>query len=86
MKEKEAPKKIYLSAIDLEEVGHFLTESNDRYDVEYIRADIFIKNVCEFFGEHFCEYIDFKNTNYNAVIKVDCDKLKEDFKNYIKGE
>ena len=35
MKANEAPEKIYLSAIDLEEVGHLLTELKDRDDVEY---------------------------------------------------
>ena len=71
MKAKEPPKKIYLSAIDLEEVGHFLTESNDRDDVEYIRKDAFIDKVTKWINEH---------TSLSEKLVI------ENFVNYMKGE
>ena len=58
----EAPEKIYLSAIDLEEVGYLLTESNDRYDVEYTRTDAFIEKAKSWFiQQHTGMWNEFKN-------------------------
>lgn len=48
--------------------------------------EAFIEKAFEFFGEHLWEYIDVKNTNCDTLINIDDDKLKEDFKNYMKGE
>ena len=45
-----------------------------------------LQKAFEFFGEHLCEYIDVKNANCDTYINIDGDKLKEDFKNYIKEE
>ena len=73
MKVKEAPEKIYLSAIDLKEVGHFLTESNDRYDVEYIRTDAFIKKACAWL-----------ENNLQGIVGGSI--YIEDFRNYMEGE
>ena len=73
-----APEKIYLSAIDLEEVGHLLTESNDRDDVEYIRTDAFINKACAWIND---------NANkYWGTEFVDSGEMAEEFRNYMKGE
>ena len=59
----------------------------DTLEVKEINsADAFIEKACEFFGEHLWEYIDVKNANCDTFINIDGDKLKEDFKNYMKGE
>ena len=58
-----APKKIYLSTIDLEEVGHLLSEANDKDDVEYTRTDAFIEKACSYLDSIGHRYIieQFKN-------------------------
>lgn len=83
MKPNEIPEKIYLSAIDLEEVGHFLTEANDRDDVEYTRTDAFIEKACSWLKENCKDYIiaDIDN-KYEGVDGL----FFEDFRNYMKGE
>jgi hypothetical protein len=82
MKANEAPEKIYLSAIDLEEVGHLLTELNDRDDVEYVRTDAFIEKACEWIRE-------FNNHHYIMRYSDSCEpplsEVTEWFKNYMKG-
>ena len=50
------------------------------------QKDTFIEKTCEFFGEHLWKYINVKNANCDTFINIDGDKLKEDFKKYIKGE
>lgn len=55
-------------------------------NVEYTRTDAFIEKAFEFFGDHLWEYINIKNANCDTFINIDGDKLKEDFKNYMKGE
>ena len=55
-------------------------------DIEYTRTDAFIEKVFEFFEEHLCEYINVKNANCDTFININGDKLKEDFKKYMKGE
>jgi hypothetical protein len=61
-------------------------ECLSEHDPEYIRKDAFIDKTFEFFGEHLWEYIDVKNANCDTFINIDSDKLKEDFKNYMKGK
>lgn len=55
-------------------------------DTVYVREDAFIEKAFEFFGEHLWEYIDVKNANCGTFINIDGDKLKENFRKYIKGE
>ena len=55
-------------------------------NIEYTRTDAFIEKAFEFFGEHLCEYIEVKNANCDTFINIDGDKLKEDFKDYMKGK
>ena len=62
------------------------TKRIDDHDIEYIRLDTFIEKAFEFFSEQLWEYIDVKNANCDTFINIDVDKLKEDFKNYMKGE
>ena len=49
-------------------------------------TDSFIAKAYKFFGEHLWGYTDVKNTNYDTIINIDSDKLKEDFRKYMKGE
>ena len=83
-----APEKIYLSAIDLEEVGHLLTESNDRDDVEYTRTDAFIEKACEWLRTHSeVDYFELiPDANYCGACNLNKKRMIEDFKNYMKGE
>ena len=80
-----APEKIYLSAIDLEEVGHLLTELNDRDDIEYIRTDAFIEKACEWLKESVTN-----NSKCNRIISkkgmITMGLLIEDFRAYMEGE
>jgi hypothetical protein len=94
----EAPDKIYIQRFNVSEedakferVLYFddiWTEEPEPgcENVEYTRTDTFIENAFEFFGEHLWEYIGVKNANCDTFINIDCDKLNEDFKNYMKGE
>ena len=96
----KAPKKIYLQVCGdcndddcenckFEDFEGNVTWCKDKIfdkDIEYTRTDAFIEKAFEFFGEHLCEYIDAKNANCDTFINIDGDKLKEDFRNYIKGE
>ena len=87
MKANEAPEKIYIHVRANKELGttwHGKKITNS--DIEYVRKDAFIEKAFEFFGEHLWEYIDVKNANCDTFINIDGDKLKEDFKNYMKGE
>ena len=85
MKANEAPEKIYLSAIDLEEVGHLLTELKDRDDVEYTRTDAFIEKACEWLKESVTN-----NSKCNRIISkkgmITMGLLIEDFRAYMEGE
>ncbi len=49
----EAPEKIYLSAVDLDDVGDLLSKSNDRDDIEYVRADAFIDKAATWFANRY---------------------------------
>ena len=53
MKANKAPEKIYLSAVDLEEIGYLLEDSNDSQDVEYTRTDAFIEKADKFISTFF---------------------------------
>ncbi len=84
----EAPEKIYVCMPDDDIVGTASTQKGFPHQFvkeEYTRTDAFIEKAFEFFGEHFWEYIDVKNANCDTFINIDGDKLKEDFKNYMKG-
>lgn len=87
MKANEAPEKIYVPTAGDELHYHMTCLNNDfQESIEYTRTDAFIEKSFEFFGEHLWEYISVKNANCDTFINIDGDKLKEDFKNYMKGE
>jgi hypothetical protein len=84
MKANEAPEKLYFGESDKGILDIYSNrESND--EIEYTRTDAFIEKASEFFDEHLYEYIDVKNNKCTTFIYIDSDKLKEDFKNYMKG-
>ena len=77
------PERIWINpTIDLPK----LSGGMDKNSVEYIHKDAFVDKTFEFFGEHLWEYIDVKNANCDTFINIDGDKLKEDFRNYMKGK
>lgn len=88
----KAPKKLYLrkrNELPLEVVRDewYETDHQSLYgSVEYTRTDAFIEKAFKFFDEHLFEYIGVKNDNCDTYINIDNDELKEDFKNYMKGE
>lgn len=91
MTANEAPEKIYMTPSFGDPDNVLLasfSKSHLEYhrDIEYIRTDAFIEKAFEFFGEHLWEYINVKNANCDTFINIDGDKLKKDFKNYMKGE
>jgi hypothetical protein len=91
MKANEAPEKIYLEREkETNRIHHLWGRTpvvSSLYEhIEYTNTGAFIEKAFEFFSEHLCEYIDVKNANCDTFIEIDDDKLKEDFKNYIKGE
>ena len=86
MKANEAPEKLYLSKNIYSTYLYQVPDPDDETAVEYTCTDAFIEKAFEFFGEHLWEYIDVKNAICATFINVDSDKLKEDFKNYMKGE
>ncbi len=70
------PDKIYLREVDLVEVGDFLSENNDKTDIEYIRKDVLIEKTWGWIED-------------NLLSSNQQDKSRlyyEDFKNYMKGE
>lgn len=89
MKATETPEKIYISAIDLQEVGNLLTKANDKYDVEYTRTDAFIEKACDFFEENIeeedCKIGSSEWTELRAEYKS-LDSFIRAFIEYIKGE
>jgi len=77
MRVNEAPEKIYLSPITLEEVKkNVITRPTDSRDIEYTRTDAFIEKACEWLEPVLKNY---------AGYYVGEDIL-EDFKDYMKGE
>lgn len=89
MKVKEVPEKIYVCIPDGGIIGTASTRKGFPHQFvtdEYIRTDAFIDKAFEFFDEHLWKYIDVKNANCGTYIYIDGDKLKEDFKKYMKGE
>lgn len=83
-----APDKIHVqpNAHDRWFEGSIPSGLPDGLFVEQTRTDAFIEKAVEFFGEHLLEYINVKNANCDTFINIDGDKLKEDFRKYIKGE
>ena len=73
MKANKAPEKIYLSAVDLEEIGYLLEDSNDSQDVEYTRTDAFIEKACEWLKNNLQGIV-------GGSIYID------DFRKYMEGE
>ena len=49
----EAPENIYLSAVDLDDVGDLLSKSNDRDDIKYVKADVFIDKAATWFANRY---------------------------------
>ena len=85
MTASEAPKKLYFGKDDKGILDIYSTKDSDNDEVEYIRTDAFIEKAYEFFDERLWEYIDVKS-NCDTFISIDNDNLREDFKNYMKGE
>lgn len=84
MKLNEAPEKLYVHVKKGKVLNIWNSEWVGVNDIEYARKDVFIENAFKFFSEHLWEYIDVKNANCDTFIYIDGDKLKEDFKNYMK--
>lgn len=82
MKANEAPEKIYFDGESKACKLPVFSSCN----IEYTRTDAFIEKAFEFFSEYLWEYIDVKNANCDTFINIDGDKLKEGFKNYMKGD
>jgi hypothetical protein len=81
MKTDEAPKKLYFGRRQRpdKEIYHVFTDPVDNDDIEYIRKDAFIDNVCEFLKSYRQEI--YNGIGYIAGIVND--KTIEDFRNYM---
>lgn len=79
-----APEKIYLEKVypDNGVLPIGLNYNPSPNDIEYIRADVFIKRACEFLKSYRQEI--YNGMGYIAGIVND--ETIEDFKNYMKGE
>ena len=80
------PKKIYLfeNPITKTLYNRWLSKRSKVTDIEYARIDTIIEKSVKFFDEDIWKYIDVENANCDTFININGDKLKEDFKNYIK--
>ena len=78
----KTPEKLYFGESDKGILDIYSGKEHDD-EIEYICTDVFIEKAFEFFDLHLWEYINVK-ANCNTFINIDGNKLKEDFKNYIK--
>lgn len=80
-----APEKIYLSPITLEEVKNVITRPTDSRDIEYTRTDSFIEKACEFLDGVIYDYVELKYANVDTFMDVDNKRFIDDFKKYMEG-
>lgn len=84
MKKNEAPEKIYLSPITLEEVKNVITRHADLRDIEYTRTDAFIEKVINFLNYKLDDIVAIQNHDSIIPQHIVKPELIEDFKKYIK--
>ena len=87
MKANKALEKIYVADATFPDYVDFdgspiNTKRIDDNDIEYIRTDIFIENVCEFIKERFS----FEDSWHVEGETTILDKVIEDIKKYMEGE
>ena len=80
------PDKIYLREVDLVEVGDFLSENNDKTDIEYIRKDVLIEKALDYIENNIYDHYDGDNEYGICGGYVKKEEFIKNFKNYIKGE
>lgn len=89
MTEHEAPKKIYLNPLLMEDgesiVRRCTFERQRDSQIEYIRKDAFIEKVCSWVKENKDKYI-YNIGGKGEYIPTCSGKMIEDFRNYMKGE
>lgn len=80
------PDKIYLREVDLVEVGDFLSENNDKTDIEYIRKDVLIKKALDYIENNIYDHYDGDNEYGICGGYVKKEEFIKNFKDYMKGE
>ena len=78
-----APERLYLSKTIYSTYLYQVPDLDDETAVEYIHADTFIEKACEGIEYLLSGYI---IRNFHFGDSYDIDRLKEDFKDYMKGE
>ena len=75
----EAPEKIYLfeNPISNEPDYRWLSKKSSDDDIEYIRKDVFVEKVLNFFENDLCCYIKAQN------FTIEHRRLEENFKKYM---
>ena len=93
MKANEAPEKIYLEKIypDNGVLPNGLNYNQSSNDIEYVRKDVFIEKVCEYFhrGLEDTKVIDdYRNILVRGIQAsyTSVEEFIEDFKKYMEGE
>lgn len=82
MKRNKVPEKIYMSAIDLENMGDCIREPLDKYDIEYTRTDALIDKACVKLKKLMYDNLMFQGRLHREEV---IDNFIETFKNYMKG-
>ena len=77
------PDKIYIREADLVKVGNFLSDNNDKTDIEYIRKDAIIKKAETYLKEQFIKDV---SVLASGAIHINFETAINNFINYIKGE
>lgn len=80
------PDKIYLREVDLVEVGDFLSENNDKTDIEYIRKDVLIEKALDYIENNIYDHYDGDNEYGICGGYVKKEEFIKNFKDYMKGE
>lgn len=80
------PDKIYLREVYLVEVGDFLSENNDKTDIEYIRKDVLIKKALDYIENNIYDHYDGDNEYGICGGYVKKEEFIKNFKDYMKGE
>ena len=98
MKANKAPEKIYIQSFNVsEEDAKFerklyfddvWTEEPEsgQENIEYIRANVFIKKALKFLDGCIPDYIELKHANVDTFMDVDNERFINDFINYMKGK
>ena len=89
MKANEVPERIYLSKNNKTLLDMLSVKDTER--IEYIRTDVFIEKVCEYFhrGLEDTKVIDdYRNILVRGIQAsyTSVEEFIEDFRNYMKGE